>query len=156
MRRKERAVTAPAAIREILDQCQVCRLALWDREGPYIVPMSFGYTYEDGQLALYFHSALEGRKIDALQKDPRAAFELDCQLAVRGGETACGYTCLYRSVTGTGTVTFLTDPADKRRALAHIMARQTGREDFAIPDQSLDRVAVFRLDAETFSGKQNI
>lgn len=155
MRRKERAVMDPAAIREILDQCQVCRLAVHDQAGPYIVPMNFGYTYEDGRLALYFHSALEGRKIAALTADPQAAFELDCLLQIRGSEAACSYTCLYRSITGAGRVTFLTDREEKRQALAHIMARQTGRTDFTFPDEGVDRIAVFRLDAETFSAKQN-
>ena len=31
----------------------------------YIVPLNFGYTYEEDVLKLYFHSAGEGRKVDA-------------------------------------------------------------------------------------------
>ena len=48
MRRTDRQVADEAGIRAILDRCQVCRLALWDEEGPYIVPMSYGYRWDEG------------------------------------------------------------------------------------------------------------
>ena len=88
MRRAERRVEA--GIRAILDRCQVCRLALWDEEGPYIVPMSYGYRWDEGGLKLYFLCAAEGRKLDALRRDPRAAFEMDADYEVIGAESACG------------------------------------------------------------------
>ena len=84
MRRTERQIADEAGIRAILDRCQVCRLALWDEEGPYIVPMSYGYRWDEGGLKLYFHCAGEGRKLDALLRDPRAAFEMDADYAVVG------------------------------------------------------------------------
>ena len=104
MRRAERQVADEAGIRAILDRCQVCRLALWDEEGPYIVPLSYGYRWEDGGLKLYFHCAREGRKLDALRRNPRAAFEMDTGYTVVEAESACGYTCTYQSVTGMGTL----------------------------------------------------
>ena len=67
MRRTDRQVADEAGIRAILDRCQICRLALWDEEGPYIVPMSYGYRWDEGGLKLYFHCAGEGRKLDALR-----------------------------------------------------------------------------------------
>lgn len=70
MRRIDRQVADEAGIRAILDRCQICRLALWDEEGPYIVPMSYGYRMDEGGLKLYFHCAGEGRKLDALRRDP--------------------------------------------------------------------------------------
>lgn len=46
-------------------------MAVHDEEGMYIVPLNFGYTYEEDVLKLYFHSAGEGRKVDALAADPK-------------------------------------------------------------------------------------
>ena len=43
MRRKDREITERAEIEAILREAQVCRIALADDDGPYIVPMSFGY-----------------------------------------------------------------------------------------------------------------
>lgn len=72
MRRKDREVTCEADKLAILDECKVCRVALQDEQGLYIVPMNFGYQYESDRLTLYFHSAKSGRKITALQKKRRS------------------------------------------------------------------------------------
>ena len=45
---------------KIIAKCDTCRLALFDDEFPYIVPLNFGTDVEEGQLYLYFHSAKEG------------------------------------------------------------------------------------------------
>ena len=42
MRRAERQVRDLGAIQKIVQQCKVCRLAMADEEGLYIVPMSPG------------------------------------------------------------------------------------------------------------------
>ena len=80
MRRTDRQVADEAGIRAILDRCQICRLALWDEEGPYIVPMSYGYRWDEGGLKLYFHCAGEGRKLDALRRDPPCRLRDGCGL----------------------------------------------------------------------------
>lgn len=45
------------------------RLAMTDGLNPYIIPLNYGYTYEDGKLVIYFHCAKEGRKLDILKKN---------------------------------------------------------------------------------------
>ena len=77
MRRKEREVTDAGEIREILDECKVCRLGLSDEDGIYMVPMNYGYREQDGKLILYFHGAKEGKKVEMIRKDPRAGFEME-------------------------------------------------------------------------------
>ena len=80
MRRRDRQITDPAAIADLLSRCKVCRIAVTDRQGPYIVPLNFGYQLsESGALTLYFHSAQTGRKLSALQAcTGPVAFEMDC------------------------------------------------------------------------------
>ena len=59
MRRKDREITDIEEIRDIIEKCKVCRLAMQDEEGLYLVPLNFGYEFEEESLALYFHSAKE-------------------------------------------------------------------------------------------------
>ena len=46
MRRGERAVTDMPGILDILQKCQVMRLGLSSPEGPYVVPLNFGYALQ--------------------------------------------------------------------------------------------------------------
>ena len=43
MRRKDREVTDPVKIREIITACNCCRLGFCDKGRAYIVPMDFGF-----------------------------------------------------------------------------------------------------------------
>ena len=77
MRRKDREVTDICGIEEILRQCKTCHVAMVDDGAPYVVPLSYGYQMlDDGRLALYFHSAKEGRKLDILRRNSRLCFEI--------------------------------------------------------------------------------
>ena len=42
MRRSEREITDPEKLRQILDACKVCRIAMQDEQGLYLVPLNFG------------------------------------------------------------------------------------------------------------------
>lgn len=55
MRRKDRRVTDEALIDSILKECGVVRIGLYDEDRIYVVPVNYGYTYEDGRLSIYFH-----------------------------------------------------------------------------------------------------
>ena len=77
MRRKDREINSKAEIIKIIQEERTCRLAIKDEPYPYIVPLNYGVEIEDDQIILYFHSALEGRKIDLLKADPKVAFEID-------------------------------------------------------------------------------
>lgn len=154
MRRKDREVTEVSEKLAIIDQCKVCRIALEDKEGLYIVPMNYGYVYENEELVLYFHSAKEGRKIDAIKENSNAAFEMDCQHGLIAGDTACEYGYRYKSVIGKGTAAFIEDTEEKKKALSAIMKHQTG-EDFTFEDRMLNAVAVFKITADNFTGKDH-
>ncbi|MDF2587373.1 MAG: pyridoxamine 5-phosphate oxidase family protein, partial [Anaerocolumna sp.] len=42
MRRTDREITDLNQIVDIMKRCDVCRLAFFDKEYPYIVPLNFG------------------------------------------------------------------------------------------------------------------
>jgi nitroimidazol reductase NimA-like FMN-containing flavoprotein (pyridoxamine 5'-phosphate oxidase superfamily) len=120
MRQKDREVKDPEQLLEILKKCDVCRLALLDGEYPYIVPMNFGFEAEEGQTALYFHCAAEGKKLDLIKRNNRAAFEADRTIRLVAGRNACRYSMDYESVTGSGTIEIVPE-AEKIKGLTALM-----------------------------------
>lgn len=153
MRRKDREITDGAAVRSILDKARVLHLSMIDGDRPYVVPLHYGYTLDDGRLTLYLHSAKEGRKLDVLRKNSAVAFVLEADVAlVSGGDLPCKYGAAYASVMGEGRATLLTDPAEKVAGLTVLMKTQTGR-DFTITEAMAADVAVIRVDTETYSAK---
>ena len=78
MRRSDREIKDFDEIIEVINKCDVCRLAINDGDYPYIVPMNFGFNIEDGKVVLYFHCASEGKKLELLRKNNKVAFEMDC------------------------------------------------------------------------------
>ena len=91
MTKRERQVTDENQIRHILDTAKVLHLGLAVDNEPYVVPMNYGYTMEEGKLVLYLHSALQGKKIDMMRANPSVFFELDCDWIPFEGEKPCQY-----------------------------------------------------------------
>ncbi|MDR0761030.1 MAG: pyridoxamine 5'-phosphate oxidase family protein, partial [Treponema sp.] len=155
MRRKDREVTGAENLLEILRECTVCRLGMADNGVPYVVPLNFGYEYQDDTLILYFHGAREGKKIDILKKNNRVCFEMDTGHQLTRGDSVCHYGFNYASIVGMGTVEFLEEAAEKIRALNLLMKHQTGEDrEFAYGEAELRAVAVYRLRVETVTGKR--
>lgn len=152
MRRKDREVRRREDLLAMISQCKVCRLGLWDGEEVYVVPLNFGYEERDGALHLFFHCAREGRKLDILRNNPKAAFEMDGNHLLVEGNTPCQYGYSYCSVMGRGMVEILEKDAEKIHALNRIMLHQTGREAVLTPSMART-VCVLRLKAESVSGK---
>lgn len=152
MRRKDREVTEPAGLLNIIQECKVCRVAMQDAQGPYIVPLNFGYEFSNGKLTLYFHSAKEGRKIDILSKSPIVAFEMDCSHQLIESNIACRNGYAYKSIIGNGKACLIDDVDEKLKGLSHIMVHQTGRK-FEMPPAAANAVAVFKIESTEFTGK---
>jgi len=120
-----------------------------DKNGPYIVPLSFGYR--DG--SLYFHCARKGRKLDILKKDKRVCFEIDTDHEIVESEKACKWGMKYKSVIGMGNVFFIEDMESKKKALDIIMHHYSGRS-VVFEEKEIDRVVIFRIDIESMTGKK--
>lgn len=148
MRRADKEIADREEIDKILRKATVCRLGLVDGAVPYIVPLSFGY---EGN-TLYFHSALEGKKVDILKRNAVVCFEFDVDAEPVRAETSCGWTMRYRSVIGSGTASFVEDPGGKSAALKIIMRQYTdGPYDF--PEEMLPKIAVIKVVIGEISGK---
>jgi hypothetical protein len=156
MRRTDREVTDRLKIQAIMDACDCCRLGLNDGGMTYIVPMSFGWEECSGGYVLYFHCAPEGRKLDILRKDPAVSFEMDTGYRLNPSQTACGYSCAFQSVMGTGMVSFMETAEEKRQGLQRLMEHMTGQRDWNIPDGGCQGVCVFRLEVQSISCKEHL
>lgn len=150
MRKKEKEITDIGEIESIIAGGDVCRIGFVDGDEPYIVPVSFGY---DGK-AIYFHCALEGRKIDLIRKNSRVCFELDADAVIRQAASACDWGVKYRSVMGTGRASLLTDNKEKVHGLNVIMKHYSPTH-FSFPPAKLDSTLVVRIDVESISGKKS-
>jgi len=153
MRRKDREVTDIAQIKQILDDCKTCHLAMVDRGQPYVVPLNYGYTLQDETLTLFFHSAKEGRKIEILRENNAVCFVM-CKEGepIFAKETPCSSGYYFSSVHGFGTGAFIDDVDEKCDALTLLMKHQVNTHIAFTPSQA-DSVCVFKVVSTDFTGK---
>ena len=152
MTKRERQITDEAQITAILDAGKVLHLGLAVDNEPYVVPMNYGYTRENGKLVMYLHSAVRGKKLDMIRKNPKVFFEIDCGLAPFEGELPCQYGLAYSSVMGKGVARIVDDVEEKKQAMSILMKTQTGK-DFTFEDRLVSIVAVIRIDVESYTAK---
>lgn len=156
MRRKDREVTDIRDIHAIIDASDCCRVAFSEADGPYIVPLNFGFVPGGEQGGVfYFHGAKEGKKAELMAGGARVGFELDTRHELIQGNTACDYAYRFQSVVGKGLASAVDDPAEKRNALICIMRHYSSRNDFAFTDAQVAAVGVFKLIVTEMTGKEH-
>ena len=152
MTKRERQITDEAQILGILDKSKVVHLAMCVNDEPYVVPMNYGYTMEEGKLTLYLHCATKGKKLDMLQANPKVFFEMDCDRMPFEGDKPCQYGLVYSSVMGRGTARIIGDVEEKKQAMSILMKTQTGK-DFSFDEKLVSIVSVIRIDAAEYTAK---
>ena len=154
MRRTDREVNDIGGIEEILRLCKACHVAMVDNGTPYVVPLSYGYRIlADNVLELYFHSALEGRKLDILKNNNNVCFEMAHEGEPAQYETPCSSGYYYSSIIGFGQAEFIEDADEKCKALSIMFSHQTGREVTFTAEQA-QSVCVFKIVSNDFTGKK--
>jgi nitroimidazol reductase NimA-like FMN-containing flavoprotein (pyridoxamine 5'-phosphate oxidase superfamily) len=148
MRRGKNGVFERDEVEKLLRRGRVCHLAVNDGGYPYVVPMNYGYA----EGCLYLHCAAEGKKLDCLERDDRAAFSVVLHEELVTGPAACDFTTRYESVMGRGTVDILSEPDDIRAGLDALMSGypECSRD---YPSRYFGRVRVLRLRIEEMTGK---
>jgi len=153
MRRKDREITEFDELVAVMRRCDVCRLGLNQDGYPYLLPLNFGlYVRPDKTVELYFHSAMQGTKLNLIAKDNRAAFEMDCahRLVLDTADHEC--TMEYESVIGHGVIEMVSDE-DKYEALCRIM-RHYHAEEFPFNPKPIPYTAVYKLVVQEMTGKR--
>lgn len=150
MRRKEKEIQEKSDIEEIIRKAFVCRLAMFDGDQPYIVPLCFGYRDN----TLYFHGARKGKKLDIIKKNHKVCFEFDENVELIKAEKPCEWGIKYQSVIGFGKAVILENPDDKQKALEIIMA-QYSNKSYSFPDNATEKTALIKVEIENMTGKQS-
>jgi uncharacterized protein len=148
IRQKDREIKDRKVIDDIIRRCRVCRLAMCDGDQPYVIPLNFGY---DGSF-LYFHAALEGRKIDIIKKNNRVCFEFDILHDIVMAEQACKWGAKYESVIGSGTAEIL-DAQDAKKAALEWIMRQYGSDSGDFSVEVMKKTLTLRVRILEISGK---
>lgn len=150
MRRKEKEIVEQNIIEEILSSSSICRVALFDNEFPYIVPMNYGYK----ENTLYFHCALQGRKIDLIKQNNKVGFEIEHNHELITDDVSCKWTTYFTSIIGNGFMEIVTNHKEKVAGL-DILMQQHGKNDNEYPDKAVEQVLVLKLKINYLTAKKS-
>ncbi|MGC9467886.1 MAG: pyridoxamine 5'-phosphate oxidase family protein [Anaerolineae bacterium] len=152
MHKSEREIDGPAAIERVLLRGKYATLALCRDQEPYVVTLNYGY--DRAEQALYFHSALEGLKLDFIRENARV-----CGTVIEDkGYLAEKCSHAYRSVVFWGDVAVVEDPRAKRDGLRCMIEHLEENADavyqrlLSDPNR-LQSVTVLRLRIKEITGK---
>ena len=150
MRRGEKEIKDRSEMEEFIRQNRVCRLGMVDQDKPYMVPMSFGLDWP----YIYFHSALEGRKINVIQQNPNVCFEFDELININKNKEACQWGMDFKSVIGEGNAVLVDDVQEKNHAMGVIMAQYSNRQ-FHFSGENMEKTGVIKVSITRMTGKKS-
>lgn len=157
MRRKDREITDRKVILEVMRSCEVCHVAFFDEDCPYVVPMNFGMRVSDGTIDLFFHGAAKGKKHDLMRRNNRVGFVMEKTHGIVTGPFvgACECSMEFESVMGTGTLHYV-DEAEKTAALQTLLDQYGVSEGpaYHFHDELVPVTTVLRLRVESLSAKK--
>ena len=152
MTRREHQIFDIGKILEILDRSKVIHIGMVDGDEPYVVPMNYGYTYENEKLTIWLHGATTGRKLDIIRKNPKVFFEMECDLVPFDGDVACKYGLSYSSLMGKGIATIIENSEEKQKALSILMKTQVDM-DFEFNEKLASVVGIIKIEVSEFTAK---
>ena len=137
--------------KEILRTATNGVLCLTDYDNrPYGIPMSFIY---DGELSIYFHCALSGRKIECINHNPNACFTIIDQDEIHPEE----FTTYFRSVIVEGVIKIIEDRKEMIEALRLLSTKYSPGIDCEPEiEKGIDRVRILKLEIDSITGKEAI
>jgi len=117
----------------ILDMCDVINIAFNDGEFPYILPVNFGYEFED-DLVFYCHHAPKGYKDTLIDKKPNVCVVTHKFMDhIYNSYDQSGHD--YRSIMAFGVMSFIPADSDEYGKAWSMIASHNGRQ---VPDSVLE------------------
>jgi nitroimidazol reductase NimA-like FMN-containing flavoprotein (pyridoxamine 5'-phosphate oxidase superfamily) len=148
MRRKDREKPKDFAL-AVVDKCAYSVMSMVNPDGsPYCIPLSLA---REGEW-LYFHSALDGQKIENLRQSNRVCISCVGYVKAIPGDFALEY----ESAVIAGTASELTDREEKIAALKVISKRYAPDNMEAFDEairEELDATSVWKIHIDEISGK---
>jgi nitroimidazol reductase NimA-like FMN-containing flavoprotein (pyridoxamine 5'-phosphate oxidase superfamily) len=152
VRRKDREITNPDEMRQVLASTKYVTVALCMDNKPYLVSLSHGY--DKTKNCLYFHCAPEGKKLIYAKANPNVWGQAVLDFGVT---EECDYA--YTSVHFQGKLTLITDLTEKKHAM-EILVRQVSLNPEAklaqIKPEKLSSITMGKIDINYFSGKSTM
>jgi nitroimidazol reductase NimA-like FMN-containing flavoprotein (pyridoxamine 5'-phosphate oxidase superfamily) len=157
VRRRDRGKDE-AWVRAFLAAAPYGFFATVDADGqPYLNSNLF--VYDDERRSIYLHTHRTGRTRDNVDAADRVVFSVAAMGRLLPAPEALEFSVEYSGVTAFGTGRVVTDPLEAKGALQALLDKYAphlaaGRDYRATTDEELARTAVYRIDVETWSGKQ--
>ncbi len=153
MNKREREITGKEELQALLREGKFATIAMCRNSEPYVVTLSYGY--DSGKHALYFHSALEGLKLDFIRENPRV-----CGTVIQDGGYVTGQ-CEHRyaSVVFWGEMQLVETLEEKKHAF-EVLIDQLEAEPAPVKarifksDKVYDTAGILRLDIMEMTGKK--
>ncbi len=145
MRKESRAMDSQWAL-ELMHKAPYITVSFVDAEGlAYGLPLSLA---SDDDVNWYFHSALEGKKLDAINAHPEVCLSAVTRCAPLVAPKDDSFTLQYKSAVAFGKAEIVTDKEEKIEGLRLICQRFLPQHMDAFDKSiasSLDRTAVVRI-----------
>jgi nitroimidazol reductase NimA-like FMN-containing flavoprotein (pyridoxamine 5'-phosphate oxidase superfamily) len=154
MRRKDRELKSKEELQHILYDGKFIQIAFVDGNEPYIVTLNYGYIWGDEKIKFYFHSAIEGRKINCIKNNPKVCFTIAICDPFTPGINACNYGIKYRSVVGYGKMKIVDNEEERIFGLNLLMKQFTGIDNWEYESEILKKTLITCLEVEELSGKK--
>jgi nitroimidazol reductase NimA-like FMN-containing flavoprotein (pyridoxamine 5'-phosphate oxidase superfamily) len=145
-------------IRVLLRRGLVAHIATrWDDQ-PFVTPTI--YYFDQPGHRLIFHSNIAGRLRANIERHPRVSAEISEMGRLLPSNAAVEFSLQYRSVMVFGEASVLHGAADQREMLHALIAKyfpgmEPGGDYRPVTNAELKRTAVYALQIEAWSGKEN-
>ncbi len=151
VRRKDREITDPNELRQILKTSKYITVALCMNDEPYLVSLNHGYN--ETKNCLYFHCAPEGKKLVYLKANNKVWGQAVLDFCIT---EECDYA--YTSVHFSGKMSLISDLKEKQQAI-EVLVRQVSTNPEAklakINPEKLEKTTMGRIDIDYMSGKKH-
>ena len=159
VRRQDRAVEDEAWIQDFLHRAPFGVLAMIDDGQPFINSNLF--VYDEDQGAIYMHTAKVGRTRANLEVESQVCFSVSEMGRLLPAEEALEFSVEYAGVTVFGKARVLFENQEKTDALQKLLDKyfphlKPGEDYHPITPEELNLTSVYRLDIESWSGKQKV
>ena len=151
VRRKEREITDPVEMRQVLKATKFVTVALCMDNEPYLVSLSHGY--DQTKNCIYFHCAPEGKKLVYMKANSKVWGQAVLDFGVT---EECDYA--YTSVQFRGNLCLIEDLAEKQHAmevLVHQVSLNPDEKLSHIKPERLASTTMGRIDITYMSGKKH-
>lgn len=136
---------------DVMNRCSSGSMAcLGDEDYPYSVPLS--YVYFNGKI--YFHSAKEGHKVDAIMKNPKVSFSVIDEDTIVSKE----YTTYFRSAVAFGKARIV-EGEERFEAFKALVEKYSGDQPEAAKHKEVTgctRAFIIAIDVDHLTGKEAI